>query len=212
MVFPDSLVQALLESSLELELEVDMMVSDDAVMHQRYQAPANCLITPIRPPRPNLGPETPPPGSWRMMLIESFSSRAAIWVVGMAALAAALMVRRRQRLLHASRLAHVANPQADFGARSPARSSVMDDFAIEVRTLLANHFGAHWQAKSTEEIRVQFRSLQVWLGEDDVRELLDLLDEADRRRLSTHRESQTDDRVLPDRFRSQLDRLRETPA
>ena len=192
-----------------LAIEVHAMLGEHSGWTSNDQAVTNGPIAPIRPPRPNLGPEPPDADPWLVSFAESIRSRAACWIAGLLALAAAMVVRRRRRLVHASLLARAGEPRPELEARPRARSTSMDLFAREVRILLANQFGPAWLAKTTEEIREHSRSLQGWLSAEDILEMLDLLEEADRQRLSTSTEPGTQEGVLPDRYGRCLDHLRD---
>jgi len=126
------------------------------------------------PPRPNLGPEPMParPSTWGMIGFLLIAASIAIGLLG--------MIRRYRRpgrrdRLRAGRAATVRVPAGPFASRRDQMAA----WSAEVRAALADRFGGHWLALTTEEIAAD-RTLTETLGTGPAADLIRFLIDADR--------------------------------
>jgi hypothetical protein len=126
------------------------------------------------PPRPNLGPE-PMPGRL------STSGWIGIWLIGASLSVGLFWWLRRSYWPRRSERARPRGPAGDDVPAGPfaSRRDQMTAWSAEVRGTLADRFGEHWRARTTEEIAGDV-SLIERLGDETAARLVRFLIDADR--------------------------------
>lgn len=128
------------------------------------------------PPRPNLGPEPWPEPAATPWLAIAMSAAAIV------ALLAAWAWRRRK----APRGRQTPSTPGASAAADPGPRGRLVSLSESVRDALTTRFGQSFRARTTEELAVDDRLVEL-LGEDGFRDLMQFLDRVDRVKFAPER-------------------------
>jgi hypothetical protein len=126
------------------------------------------------PPRPNLGPESLPRELSALGLLAWVSIPVSAVIASIVLMRVIRQARLRERL-RLKRAADLVSPADTFATRREQMAA----WSASVRAVLAARFGAHWQARTTEEVASD-STLAETLGTEPAVELVRFLARADR--------------------------------